>query len=108
MSILLEQVNWPVILLQQDSVDLLLVESSLDWSEQTGMLGVLKGNCIIDYMGVSYKIIEEQPPRLQRTSPQLSLEQLNQSVQCYASQNGHCYTAKFSANNIKQIFDTAL
>lgn len=108
MAILLDKVNWPIIVQQQDSDDLLLVESLQDWPEQTEMLGVLKGNCIIDYIGVSYKIIEEQPPRLQRTSPQLSLEQLNQSVQRYASQNGHCCTAKFSANNIKQIFDTAL
>lgn len=105
MNILLEQVNWPTILLQQDSDDLLRLESLADWHEQTAMLGVLKGNCIIDYMGVSYKIIEEQPPRLQRTSPQLSLEQLNQSVQRYASQNGHCCTSKLAINTIAQLFE---
>ena len=106
MSILLDQVNWPIILQQQDSDDLLLVESLLDWSDQTEMLGVLKGSFVIDYNGNSYQIVEEQPPRVLRAYPQLSLKQLNQSVQRYASQNGHCCTTKFSANNIKQIFDT--
>ncbi len=105
MSILLEQVNWPVILLQQDSVDLLLVESSLDWSEQTDMLGVLKGSYIIDDTGNSYLINKDLPTRLQLASPQISLEQLRSSVQQYASQNGHCCTSKLTINTIEQLFE---
>ena len=105
MSILLDQINWPVILLQQGSDDLLLVESLLDWSEQTGMLGVLKGSYIIDDTGNSYLISEDLPTRFQLASPQVSLDQLRSTVQRYASQNGHCCTSKLTINTIAQLFE---
>ncbi|MEZ9199957.1 DUF4144 family protein [Shewanella sp. 10N.286.54.B9] len=109
MTMQLAQLRWPIILLQKGSDDLLRIESLTDWCEQTAMLGVLQDSVIIDYDASSYLITAESTsslPQLQRTYAQLTLEQLNQSVQRYASQNGHCCTAKFSANNIKQIFDT--
>lgn len=105
MSILLDQVNWPIILQQQDSDDLLLVESLLDWSDQTEMLGVLKGSFVIDYNGNSYLISEDLPTRLQLASPQISLDQLRSTVQRYASQNGHCCTSKLTINTIAQLFE---
>lgn len=105
MNIRLEQVNWPIILQQQGSDDLLLIESLLDWSEQTDMLGVLKGSYVIDYTGNSYLVSTDLPTRLQLASPQISLDQLCSTVQRYASQNGHCCTSKLTINTIAQLFE---
>lgn len=105
MAILLDKVNWPIILQQQGSDDLLLVKSLQDWPEQTNMLGVLKGSYIIDNTANSYLISEDFPTRLQIASPQISLAQLRSTVQRYASQNGHCCTSKLTINTIEQLFE---
>ncbi|MCL1050440.1 DUF4144 domain-containing protein [Shewanella abyssi] len=105
MTSTLAQVSWPIILLQQNSNDLLRLESRLDWFEQTELLGVLQGSFIIDYSGDSYLITEDIPPRLQRASTQLSLDKLRHAVQLYASQNGHCCTSKLTLNTIEQLFE---
>lgn len=105
MAILLDKVNWPIIVQQQDSDDLLLVESLQDWPEQTEMLGVLKGSYIIDNTGSSYLISEDFPTRLQLASPQISLDQLRSTAQRYASQNGHCCTSKLTINTFEQLFE---
>ncbi|QQX80955.1 hypothetical protein JK628_03530 [Shewanella sp. KX20019] len=105
MMFTLEQVSWPIILLQKNSNELLRLESLPDWFEKTELLGVLQDSFIIDYCGDSYLIIEDHPPRLQCASAQLSLGELRHSVQLYASQNGHCCTSKLTLNTIEQLFE---
>ncbi|PKG56394.1 DUF4144 family protein [Shewanella sp. GutDb-MelDb] len=105
MTITLAQVNWPIVLRQQNSSELLRLETMHDWLEQTGMLGVLTGSFIVDYSGNSYLIAEDSPIKIRLASPQLTLAELRQSVQQYASLNGHCCTSKLNLNTIAQLFD---
>jgi hypothetical protein len=105
MTTTLEQVSWPIVLLQQNSSELLRLESMLDWSEQTAMLGLLQGSFIVDYSGNSYLLAEDNPIRLRLASPQLTMGDLRTSAQLYASENGHCCTSKLNLNTIEQFFE---
>ncbi|WOT05643.1 DUF4144 family protein [Shewanella youngdeokensis] len=96
---------WPAILFQQDTCELLLLETAREWSIQTSMLGLLKDCTIIDYRGSYYRIVDEAPITLTTEVAAPSMKQLQQRVQLYASQNGHCCTSKLMFNSVGQLFD---
>jgi len=101
----LDKMNWPIALMQKHSNDIIKLDSTTDWLEQTAMLGPLTGSALLDYNGNSYVIEHEDPLQLQLTIPQLTIEYLSTAIQQHASQQGYCCTSKLKLRNIKQFFD---